>query len=504
MKFRLTLLFSLLCFSGYSQEQFQNMEFGNSGIACVNVPSETRTMAGLVKVNGEFYGLTGFTNHYIVKLTADGDIVPSFGTNGYSPVNIGFQNEGYQDSHLIVTPDNKLISVVVFEGAFNHNFIAKTNLDGTPETSFGNNGYIATWGTDHIDFTSVEIINNEIVITGVATTNDENMDRYIIVIKYDLNGNPVTSFGDNGRIIIPVDDLTFVQAIHYFPGSNKILILALHSPMENSYSFVAKYDLITKNPDTTFGSNGYIFYTTENDIHTNASAFYFNNTDIYVTGSISSNLGLSEVFIKKYGPDGQQDITYANGGTLLYPIEDIDYFTMQSIDKTEGYITITGSLSPIDTEYDKIFLLRISDNGVPEIAFGNNGLIVSPLELTLFATPYETIIENQNLITVASMSDSCGDESKPSVIQFITGTLATAEHKDSQLGYYPNPVKDILNITSSGQIDKAEVYDLSGKLLNTTTKPEQNKIDLSHLQSGFYMVRIFEQENITNIKIIKE
>ncbi|WP_312767074.1 T9SS type A sorting domain-containing protein [Epilithonimonas sp.] len=80
----------------------------------------------------------------------------------------------------------------------------------------------------------------------------------------------------------------------------------------------------------------------------------------------------------------------------------------------------------------------------------------------------------------------------------ILGTAETAKY----LNIYPNPTSDYINIVSSKyDIQKVQIYDLSGKQMLSETK---SKIDVSKLPSGVYMLIIKTQEGNKNFKFIKQ
>jgi thiol-disulfide isomerase/thioredoxin len=90
----------------------------------------------------------------------------------------------------------------------------------------------------------------------------------------------------------------------------------------------------------------------------------------------------------------------------------------------------------------------------------------------------------------------------------ITGIDDPYEKKEQTLFLYPNPSKGLINIQSdyiSGPI-KYHVYDLSGKVIysDDTILPKQEKIsiDLSWLKRGVYIIRIFNEQNELNQKLI--
>lgn len=76
----------------------------------------------------------------------------------------------------------------------------------------------------------------------------------------------------------------------------------------------------------------------------------------------------------------------------------------------------------------------------------------------------------------------------------------------SGISIYPNPVKDILNINSVKDIDKVEIYNISGqKLSSQSLNINERNIDMSVLPSGTYMVRVFLTTGaIETFKVLKK
>lgn len=68
---------------------------------------------------------------------------------------------------------------------------------------------------------------------------------------------------------------------------------------------------------------------------------------------------------------------------------------------------------------------------------------------------------------------------------------------------YPNPVKNILNFKTEQNIVKVEIYDIAGRILSSNPVSE-NKIDLSNLKSGNYILKLYTEKGTVNVKIIKE
>jgi hypothetical protein len=70
---------------------------------------------------------------------------------------------------------------------------------------------------------------------------------------------------------------------------------------------------------------------------------------------------------------------------------------------------------------------------------------------------------------------------------------------------FPNPVKNILNLSYNKNISNVSVYNLLGqeviaKLMNAN----QSQIDMSHLSNGTYLVKVTANNQVKTIKVIKE
>lgn len=73
---------------------------------------------------------------------------------------------------------------------------------------------------------------------------------------------------------------------------------------------------------------------------------------------------------------------------------------------------------------------------------------------------------------------------------------------DSSLIVYPNPVKEELNINTEEKVDVVYVFDVNGK--NVLTVKNKNRINLSELQSGWYIVAVkLENGKKISNKILK-
>ncbi len=80
--------------------------------------------------------------------------------------------------------------------------------------------------------------------------------------------------------------------------------------------------------------------------------------------------------------------------------------------------------------------------------------------------------------------------------------LATNDNDIDGFSYFPNPVKDVLNIENLNGT-KIKIFDILGRLVFQEKNPN-NQLDVSKLSSGLLFVKIETDKGIFTKKIIKE
>jgi hypothetical protein len=71
--------------------------------------------------------------------------------------------------------------------------------------------------------------------------------------------------------------------------------------------------------------------------------------------------------------------------------------------------------------------------------------------------------------------------------------------------FYPNPVKDVLNISYSSEITTVTVFNLLGqKVISQQSNADEVKIDMSSLADGAYIVNVTSGNTVKTIKVIKK
>lgn len=118
-------------------------------------------------------------------------------------------------------------------------------------------------------------------------------------------------------------------------------------------------------------------------------------------------------------------------------------------------------------------------------------------------TPVYTVSNGTTELVSGSLSI---DNQEATYSDLDCDILAVNNSDKNKISYYPNPVTDVLNITSEKNISSASVYSLEGKLVKTQNYLNRDiKLDLSKLKSGIYMVIVkMNDGSLKNLKVIKK
>ncbi|MEA4985537.1 hypothetical protein SDC9_44404 [bioreactor metagenome] len=83
-------------------------------------------------------------------------------------------------------------------------------------------------------------------------------------------------------------------------------------------------------------------------------------------------------------------------------------------------------------------------------------------------------------------------------------TSATDIIRDAQIRIYPNPVTDQIHVLTDSPIKRITLFNLTGAMIIQAEGNNAGILDVSHLNSGTYLIRTQTTERIYNQKIIKK
>jgi len=218
---------------------------------------------------------------------------------------------------------------------------------------------------------------------------------------------------------------------------------------------------------------------------------------------------------------GAYTVTMTNEAIISYPYYpaevSINYIVMNS-DATLSNLTVsTGTLTPafnsntynytVDVEYSVTEITIIGTATDPNATVVGNGLkplVVGENIFTITITAADGVTTLNYNVTV-NRADDVG------IIEIVT----------EKINIYPNPTTGELKIENGNgkdarscvsTIKNIEVFDIYGRKLNLSTCPLVHSftrsltttIDISHLQSGIYFVKITTETGVVVKKVVKE
>lgn len=118
--------------------------------------------------------------------------------------------------------------------------------------------------------------------------------------------------------------------------------------------------------------------------------------------------------------------------------------------------------------------------------------------------PGSTSIVN-NAIYYATQTVAGCESKTPLAINAYNETLNVSDvSKNSAITLYPNPVKEVLNLSSEAKVNKVIISDYSGRKVLERSLNGGNKVNVQTLVKGNYLIQIFTEKGVESIKFIKD
>ena len=198
--------------------------------------------------------------------------------------------------------------------------------------------------------------------------------------------------------------------------------------------------------------------------------------------------------------------------SVAFPSQDTVLVTHQNgILRTLDGGSTWSEIKPVEAIsnfYPSSVIVRAIDNYLL-VNQGNNPSMASP-------RIYETTDGGDNWTASANTLESIRDVACNTSYCFAVGSNGTVYRKENlinsvfenvekgELSIFPNPARDILNITYAKEITQVSIYDEVGRLHHDNSNNHEY-ISVSHLKSGLYIIRInYSDGRIASARFIKE
>ena len=269
-----------------------------------------------------------------------------------------------------------------------------------------------------------------------------------------------------------------------------------------TYSFVGSLSTTYYYTVVPFNTAGVALGCTEYSFTTIATGCYCPSTPTSVDGLGITNVQIGSTnFINtvSYGP------VYSNNTTPIDMFQGISNNVQVSFDTDYGY------------NYHVVIWVDANDNYTfepSEIFY--TGVSLDDPTTTLnasFVMPSATPLGNHRMRIVATYdqqipSNPCYGASYGETVDFIVNVVATASSNsfdNANFVAYPNPVKDVYNVSYSSEISSLRVLNLLGQeVVSKAVNATSTQVDMSQLSAGTYIVNVTVGDSIKSIKVIKQ
>jgi uncharacterized delta-60 repeat protein len=197
----------------------------------------------------------------VFKLNANGSRDTSFGSNGISTTSFSASNDvalsiSVQTDGKIVASGSSDFNV----GSNSQIALARFNANGSLDTSFGTQGKVTTEIGSFIDLASDTQIQTDgkIVISGVSCTDSGCNGGNGLIFRYNAGGVLDSTFDSDGKVFIQpptAGSSSGISSILIKPDNKIIGCGSIINPVTLKDALVVSYNP-NGSPDSTFGTNG--------------------------------------------------------------------------------------------------------------------------------------------------------------------------------------------------------------------------------------------------------
>ncbi len=304
---------------------------------------------GKIVVAGGAFPLFTFAGDFkVARYNSNGSLDTSFGDGGI--VTTTFP-EGSYAFDVALQADGKIIAAGTVFVDFNPGdssntdfALARYNLDGTPDATFGNGGQVST------DFLGLEddafsvLIQPDGKIVAVGSANDPATFYDFAAVRYLSNGTLDTTFGMAGKVHTDFGDQNFDRARSAALQPDGRIVAAGFAISQNGgvQNFaVARYDS-NGVLDTSFGTDGMTQIDFGSCCQSANKVLLQSNNEIVVVGYPNSESSDSDFLLARLTSDGSLDPSFGAGGKVRTSFGDLNGGANGAVLQPDGKIVAVG------------------------------------------------------------------------------------------------------------------------------------------------------------------
>jgi uncharacterized delta-60 repeat protein len=319
----------------------------------------------------------------LVRYLSDGNLDPSFGTNG--TVVIRSARRSFVANALALQPDGKVLLAGLNSetgtGAIDL-AIARYDANGAPDATFSSDGIVTTPVGDLGAQANTMALQSDGAVVVAGTAYSRAAPDKFLLARFSPNGALDSTFGTAGLSTMHVGaDAASAAAMALQPdGAIVVAGTAFSNGATDDDFAVARY-LPNGEADPRFGVGGVVttdFGSADSNASLDRAGAVFLQADnkILVAGFTR---GIHQSFaVARYNSDGTLDSTFGQDGKVQVPAVEPQVYAIAM--QPSGEIVLAGSSASSSRGTAAFTLVRLHPDGTPDLRFGTGGLVTTSFE----------------------------------------------------------------------------------------------------------------------------
>lgn len=405
----------------------------------------------------------------LARYNADGTLDNTFSIDGKLTTAIGSSDDICYA--ICLQPDGKIIAAGYSSNGLNNDFaLVRYNVDGSLDNSFDGDGIVITPfdSSDDIIYSMIIQTDGKIIVVGCAI-NGTDLD--FALARYNVDGSLDISFGNDGKVLTDFsmfDDKIFGITLQ---TDGKIVVVGYMDSGTSLDWALARYN-VDGSLDSSFDMDGKqsIYFGISYDV---AYSLAIQPDGKIITGGCTYT-GVDDDFsLARFNVDGSLDNTFDGDGKVVTSLgaDDWIFSLLLQVDGKSIVAGYSGSGPASD-----FALARYNTNGSLDSTFGTDGIVLTDYG-TNGDMAYAALIQSDLKIIAAGYSNNGTDNDFALARYLSGLNLGLVDFSSPfSIFVYPNPIsnKSIVEYFLANQEEiSIELMDMNGCLIEIFVDHQQ-------------------------------
>lgn len=438
----------------------------------------------------------------LMRLESDGSPDVTFGVNGFVITDFNGFDDGAND--VVIQPDGKIVVGGYSSTAMGADFAAaRYNADGTLDNTFSGNGKVSVDFDDDWDYGLSLVLQTDGKIVLGGYRYEINTDYDFALARFNSDGNLDNTYSGDGKTTTDFGFMTdYISEIILQPDGK---IVAAGFGMSDVTYFedfcLARYN-VSGSLDASFGVGGKVM-TEVAEYSDECWAMALQPDGKILVGGFSDTSPDAKMSVLRYHPDGTLDASFDGDGIALLTVMGLAPAVQSIYVRSDNKILLSGTV--LNGSSGDFFLVQLNEDGTFDTSFDDDGIYTCSLGSgDDVAVDIDVQTDGKILLSGSSEAGS-GDDMV--IARFMYGNAMTEENSSVMVHVFPNPANEIVNIyfdaIQSGVSVKIE--NLQGEIIFNTDFQNTSQVNLSvsDFAAGIYFITVSSGSELKKVKVIK-